>query len=196
MLWYLMILWRNVSVTVKTVTLTGMMILTKMRRFIIMKTGKRRDFRRQYVITETWVSTFIMLAWVLHNFKNQYYGQAVTNWLCVSAILLVCFSLMLPTFIAEKTKKCGRTARACLTSAAQHMPTTIMASFIIATRVSSDFNTTIATISVSSVVKFLIFGFLAAPILSEIIMLVFEWLFRDEVLVETTPVEMSTSQAA
>jgi hypothetical protein len=76
------------------------------------------------------------------------------------------------------------------------MPTTIMASFIIATRVSSDFNTTIATISVSSVVKFLIFGFLAAPILSEIIMLVFEWLFRDEVLVETTPVEMSTSQAA
>lgn len=146
-----------------------------------MRTEMRKEFRRKYIGIEVFASIALTLVWLAYQLKHEFYGQSLTYWICACMIALMTVGLMIPALVKEKTRKYKKSARICLNSAARHIPMTIVWSFAWSVHLSSDFGTTLATVSMSQVLKYMIYGVLACPIIFDTLMVIVEAMAAEDI---------------
>lgn len=141
----------------------------------------KRNFMRIYTGIEMLSSIILTILWIIYEIRHMYYGQALTYWICACMLTLMTIGLMIPELVKQKTKRLKKSVRIGINNTIRHIPMAIMLSFAWSVQLSSDFGTILATVSMSRVIKGMLFGIIAGPIILEIVMLLVTEIAQEDV---------------
>ena len=150
-----------------------------------------KTFRKVYLGVEMLASVVFTIVWVMYELKHQFYGQSLTYWMCACVIIMTAMALMIPELVNQKTRELNKQIRKTLNTTAKHIPMSVVLSSLWSIQLSSDFETVVATVSMSSVIKFMIYGIIAGPFILELLMRLSQRILEEDLKSETKSVRVA-----